>query len=322
MDGVTESATVNSSTGQLSLTARVIDPCPSVRIIRRIRVVKKTQGRNRATYLSYVGIIQSLNFDPNRWGWRNGSGLLDYTTAIGRNLLSKHHRLQKPIFSKWSGHLPNTFNPDWKTIWHHTRPSKEATFMWSVWHNAVAVHSWRARIAPGIDTTCNCCDLGTEETPFHRFFACPKAQDAWDYAQSVIYHVQGNQPVTGPHPRLSFQQCVFGTSTPHRFRAHKTIWSSLRGATLWIVWIARNSQVFALHPWPLQLIQLTIWEALLDTGRTAQLTACTQARRRPLDRTTIWQKFDSIWLASPVIARRIGSSIAWNQEPPPMCIFQ
>lgn len=37
--------------------------------------------------------------------------------------------------------------------------------MWSTWHNTVAVHSWRAKVNPYIDTNCKCCELGIEETP-------------------------------------------------------------------------------------------------------------------------------------------------------------
>jgi len=66
---------------------------------------------------------------------------------------------------------------DWNELWHSMQSTKEATFMWSIWHNVIAVHSWRMKIVLDIDTNCSCCDLGVEKNPIHRFFSCPKAQD-------------------------------------------------------------------------------------------------------------------------------------------------
>lgn len=89
-------------------------------------------------------------------------------------------------------------------LWLKFRSAKDATFMWSIWHNALAIHSWRAKIATNIDVNCKCCMLTVEETPFHRFFSCIEAQDAWDYAQSILYHIRGIQLTQGPHHRLTF----------------------------------------------------------------------------------------------------------------------
>jgi len=153
-----------------------------------------------------------LSFDPGRWRWSNGKPLLHYTASIGRKLLTKSTQLTRPIPSKWPTLLQDSFAPLWKDIWIKARPQKDAAFIWSVWHNAVAVNSWRAQIAPGIDSRCVCCPLGVLETPIHWFFECPRAQEVWDYAQSMLHHIRGAASTTRTYTRLNAIQCIFGTS--------------------------------------------------------------------------------------------------------------
>jgi len=71
------------------------------------------------------------------------------------NLFTKNWQLKRSIPSKWITHLPQTFFPNWKEVWHKARYQKEVAFMWSVWYNMVAVHSWQAQIALVINTWCN-----------------------------------------------------------------------------------------------------------------------------------------------------------------------
>lgn len=40
-------------------------------------------------------------------------------------------------------------------------PHKEAAFIWSVLHGAVAVNTWRAKASPGLDLTYCCCDTSS-----------------------------------------------------------------------------------------------------------------------------------------------------------------
>jgi len=197
----------------------------------------------------------------------------------------------------------------------------KVSWMWSVFHSVVAVHTWRAWINTSIDTRCNCCDLGTEESPYHRFYACPRAMEVWDYSQSIIYHIKDVQLINGPHVQLSFLQCVSGLSIPCRFQEIKSLWTLLHGSSLWVIWIAKNSVVFSQDWWPLELIQKVIWEAFLDAGRKAQLKAQLGAHQRLQAFDTIWAKIDGLWLKSLILAHRQGASIVWNKRAPPSCSF-
>lgn len=112
LDGTIQLATVNAISRRITLSDGNPDSIRFRGIVRRVRVVQFTKGRTHTSSLLFVGPVSSLSFDPLRWRWRSGRDLLDYTTALGRNLLNQHHQLKRPIYSKWSGHLPITFLPD------------------------------------------------------------------------------------------------------------------------------------------------------------------------------------------------------------------
>jgi hypothetical protein len=94
---------------------------------------------------------------------------------MGRRLLNLRLQLQRLMAEKWHGTFPATYVPDWDEIWIKIKPQKEAGFLWSVYHKAVAVNQWRARIF-GANADCTNC-LGRErESIIHRFHHCPKAR--------------------------------------------------------------------------------------------------------------------------------------------------
>jgi hypothetical protein len=159
--------------------------------VKRVRVVfvTRSQGRTALTYLLYVGIIQDLVFDPGRFHWTNNLGTLhSYSAKKGRSqILYPRVDLKRPIPEKWHGLLPASYKPNWKEVWVIRRPQKEAAFLWSVYHRAIAVNQWRAQMFNGIPATCVCCPLQMFETVQHRVFECVHTIVIWNYAQSVIF---------------------------------------------------------------------------------------------------------------------------------------
>jgi hypothetical protein len=73
--------------------------------------------------------------------------------------------LNKSIHEKWPGALQVSFKPAWSKVWDKSRAKKEAAFMWSVWHNAIAANAWRRKIYNGVSDLCPCCELDAEVTP-------------------------------------------------------------------------------------------------------------------------------------------------------------
>jgi len=131
---------------------------------------------------------------------------------MGRSLLTNHCVPRTTIATKWADILLPNFVPNWKDVWHKSRSQKETAFLWSIWHKAVAVHSWRAKVTSGIDTRCNCCNLGVEETLAHCFYECPQAQVVWNYAQAILLWLTGDLIWT--HTNFDISQCIFGPPSP------------------------------------------------------------------------------------------------------------
>ena len=153
--------------------------------------------------------------------------IIEYTTSIGHKLFNHNCQLKQTIPFKWFGHLPTTFLPKQNELWHKTRSLKESMFMWSIWQNGVAIHSWRVMIAPGIDTNCNCCNLDTKEIPFHRFLCLSMSPRNVELCPIYTLSFQKDATYHKTHDRLDFFHCVFGFSIPRWFQDLKIIWSLL-----------------------------------------------------------------------------------------------
>lgn len=197
--------------------------------IRRVRIVSNAKG-----VLLYVGVISSLEFDPGRWAWPDKSPLLSYSAKKGRRLLSPRTSISRTIPDKWKGVLPASYKPKWSEVWKKNRPQKDAAFIWSLYHQAIAVNKWRAQISPTISDVCTSCDQGTCESILHRFFDCSKTQAAWSYGQAVLYQILDIPPTNAAWPSFTWQQCLLKSKLPRQLKQGTYIWSLLRGSIIWI----------------------------------------------------------------------------------------
>lgn len=58
---------------------------------------------------------------------------------------------------------------------------------WSIWHQAVAVNDWCAKISANISGQCIYCLTYTRETIKHRFWGCVQAQQVWKWTIQIIF---------------------------------------------------------------------------------------------------------------------------------------
>jgi hypothetical protein len=223
-------------------------------------VVTFSKGPKHRTklYHYFVGRLGRLDFDIGRWAWKNGLPLHRYSAALGRQLIHPRPMLEKATATKWRGVLPTNYQPPWSHIWDKRRPAKDAAFMWSLMHGAVAVNARRSEIFPNTPSTCDCCLVGTPETLIHCFHDCTLASHAWLYAQSITCEYLQLPQTNGAWPNFTWQECILGTKLPRRFANATLLWSLLRGSVLWLIWLARNSTVFQALPWPPEKIDALI----------------------------------------------------------------
>jgi hypothetical protein len=161
-----------------------------VGVFKRVRIVSTPRGSAKKTtpLLSYTCRLDSLPFNPGRWVWPDNSLLLSYTAKKGRSLIHPCKELEWSIPAKWQGLLPASYSPKWKDVWQPRRSHKDAAFMWSVFHGAVAFNTWRAIGSPNLDLTCVCCDADLPESLIHWFYQCQISTHAWHFAMSIMYH--------------------------------------------------------------------------------------------------------------------------------------
>ena len=151
-----------------------------VKVIHTSRGPKREEKKEEVSF--FYGKVATLGWDPDRWRWIEGGRFLDYTTKDGREFITKRHLGTSRATEKWQGYLPNNHRIYWSQVWDPMRAGKEAAFMWSIWHKAVAVNEWRARIAPAsISKQCVFCMPNTSESIKHKFWDCIQARRAWRY---------------------------------------------------------------------------------------------------------------------------------------------
>jgi hypothetical protein len=68
----------------------------------------------------------------------------------------------------WSEDLPPNFKLRWKDIWIKCKARKESSFLWSLWHQALVVNSWRMKIIDqSFQVDCPSYDPTTLQTTTH-----------------------------------------------------------------------------------------------------------------------------------------------------------
>ena len=278
--------------------------------LERVRIISTPKCK------MYVGVVRELHFDPGRFSFGTAGSLHSYTVKKGRTMLTKRSQLSRQIPDKWHGALPATYVPRWCELWHKNRPQKEAGFLWSVYHCAVAVHCWRAQMAPGISTFCTSCTAGLEESILHRFFQCEKTRHAWNFALTVMYTALEVPLIAGKWPSLTWQQCVLGSKLPRRLKAGSTMWSLFRGSVIWVSWLDRNAICFSQDDWNLPKLEVVLWEYFIDHIRVAWLKTQGLMELYPLRAGLYLSKFDKVWLQSSFFATRNGNQLTWSLRRP------
>ena len=142
-----------------------------VQVIHNARGNKKEGEKKAITF--FYGKTTTLQWDPDRWRWVGRCHFLDYTTKIGREYITKRTEGANNATEKWQGDLQRNYKFYWSPVWDPLQAWKEASFMWSAWHKAIAVNEWRACIAPiSISKQCIFCLPNTGESIKHKLWDC------------------------------------------------------------------------------------------------------------------------------------------------------
>ncbi len=55
---------------------------------------------------------------------------------------------------RWFELLPSSFKLKWANTWNKMCSKKEASFIWAIWNNAMALNLWRAKVDGLINQGC------------------------------------------------------------------------------------------------------------------------------------------------------------------------
>jgi hypothetical protein len=136
--------------------------------------------------------MTTLGWDLDHWRWADGGHFFYYTTKAGRDSITNRSPDITRVGDKWQGYLPDNYRFLWSQVWDPLHSGKEAVFIWSIWHKAVAVNEWRARIAPAsISKQCIFCLPNTSESVKHKFWDCIQAHRTWKWATYIMHELCG-----------------------------------------------------------------------------------------------------------------------------------
>jgi hypothetical protein len=280
-----------------------------VKIIHTNRGPKK-EGEKEPIIFFY-GKLATLGWDPDRWRWIDGGYFLDYTIKAGREAISNRNPGSTRARDKWQGYLPSNYRFFWSQVWDPLRSGKEAAFMWSIWHKAVAVNEWRARIAPAsISRQCVFCLPNTSESVKHKFWDCIQARRAWRWATFIMHELCGVR--SGNYDTFNWKQALFGERIPKKYGKMIKVWHLLRGITLWTIWIERNDKVFNQEQWNEFKLKQRIWDELIIYAKAAWTRVLEQIKISSFSAEAMLNSFDRTWGARSVLCRRRNLLIEWN----------
>lgn len=130
---------------------------------------------------------------------------------------------------------PNTL---WDEVWQKFRPEKINAFLWQVLFFAPATNRWRFKNKPRSDAATHCprCHSNRVEDLANCLWECPRASKIWRWTVDLI-------PITAvcsTSIQLTNTQALI--AEPLDDHVPRYWWRSVRAATIWNIWLARNQE--------------------------------------------------------------------------------
>ncbi len=110
----------------------------------------------------------------------------------------------------------------------------------------------------------------TFETMVPRFWDCPKAKAAWEWAFTIIHNLSNPLQKRGRKKGFDAKQFLFTKKLPKAYRQFSYIWTLVRSLVLWAIQLDMNDKIFNNVQWSDGKLGCTNWEGLIDCGRLHQ----------------------------------------------------
>jgi hypothetical protein len=86
-------------------------------------------------------------------------------------------------------------------------------FIWSLYHKAIVVNTWKAKANQLIDATYHCFDLRLKKF-IHKLFECSQTRHAWSLALTIMNMLRCKPSSFSPLMGLFINQCLCGDDLP------------------------------------------------------------------------------------------------------------
>ncbi|KAL3692368.1 hypothetical protein R1sor_006019 [Riccia sorocarpa] len=102
---------------------------------------------------------------------------------------------------------------------------------------------------------CSRCNEQAVEDITHIFWRCAKSAETWRHIQNFFTTAQDPKGRWTP----KCQHIMLGEKLPQKFRKCARWWETIRGATIWTLWLARNAHCFSREKWHSIKIESVLW---------------------------------------------------------------
>jgi hypothetical protein len=128
--------------------------------------------------------------------------------------------------------VPNPLNFKWKDVRVKTKLKKNVSLIWMVWHQAIVINVWHAKINKDIAMMCPFCNLEALKSLIHRFWDCHKAKMAWEWAFTILHRLHNPRQNEIRRKAFDIKQCLFTKKLPKNYKCFSHIYTLVRSTIM------------------------------------------------------------------------------------------
>ncbi|KAL3690131.1 hypothetical protein R1sor_016440 [Riccia sorocarpa] len=213
-----------------------------------VDILKFRVGQGRTIVCKAEGVTEDTQ-ELARLTWMSGDDFFMATNGRLRQMLSRDKQALIDKLHKWSDindvQLVNKVR--WRAIWAKGRARKESFLLWSIIMSIVPNNGWRFPALLRSDPLrwCKRCEARAVEDTLHTFWECQQAAKIWRRIKQFFVAAQPD----GAGWNMQYSHALLADKLPRNLKSRESWWETVRGATCWGIWLARNAKNFSNENW-------------------------------------------------------------------------
>lgn len=227
--------------------AGLLVPCPGAPSppplnAQRI-LVRAPMGKPHS--LKHFGVWSPERAILTQFTWRDGTPLLNTSTAHLRVLQERQRFTEHTALSKWTVKLSCEIPANiWTNTWLGYRGASENMFYWQLAYRVIATQHWRNPSKPHTDPTtwCTRCPAVVREEIDHCIWSCHLSRQCWQWGEDLM---QTASPRHEGRIRLQPAHIFIAHPIPAEWQVPDRFWQVLKAILCWQIWKNRNAHYLA-----------------------------------------------------------------------------